>query len=108
MKDIELAIDTAYDVSNSTTEVSKDARFTIISASDDVKSLNINVNNMQSTINTSIERFEELIAQINEVTSALGNIKNIATQTNLLEYLFFQTLNPNSNYLHHNTTILYI
>ncbi len=84
MKDIETAIDTAYTVSNNTTEVSKDARSTVIEASTDVKSLNINVNNMQTAINVSIKGVEELVSQINEVTTALGNIQNIATQTNLL------------------------
>ncbi len=84
MKDIESAINTAYNVSNNTTEVSKDARSTVIDASSDVKSLNVNVSNMQTAINSSILRVEELISQINKVTSALSNIKNIATQTNLL------------------------
>ena len=84
MKDIESAIDIAYNVSNDSTKASDNARSTVASASNNIHDLNTNVNDMQLAVDSSISSVNELISQIQDVTTSLSDIKNISTQTNLL------------------------
>ncbi len=84
MARIEDAIATAHNVSNDSIEVSQSALDTVDTVAHKLHTLNTNVDNMESAVNSSISKVHELISQTNLVTTALANIKNIADQTNLL------------------------
>lgn len=84
MQHIKDRINTAYTLSDSTTKSSKDAKTILEDALDSISMLNSNVDNMGIAVSSSITRVNELISQVERVTTALSNIKSIATQTNLL------------------------
>ncbi len=84
MDNIETTINSACDVSNSTSDVTSNTRIIVEDATKDIEMLNLNNDNTITAINESISSVTELVSQINSITSALTNIKNIADQTNLL------------------------
>ncbi len=84
MQNIEQAVDLVYSTSNNTNETSKDAKSIILESATIVDTLSKNTNQMQLSVDSSVNSIHTLIKLIDDVADSLSSIKNIATQTNLL------------------------